>query len=85
MNDLDYVNAIGEVGDYLGEIVCERSPEAAILAAEIAYVTLVEQFVSDDAAAARRLEDTRAAIRNLLKDEAQGASVADVAAWLLLS
>lgn len=82
---LNQVLLIDEIGQALGELVCEHSPEAAIRAAAIAYATMLESFAQDPDEASRQLADTREAVRKAMRERGQGAGLGDVAAELILS
>ena len=82
---LAQVEIIDAIGTLMAELVCEHSPEAALRAAEIVYATMRESFSADDTAATESLARTRRAIAELLKRDAQGASLGDIAARLILS
>lgn len=85
MSALNQVMLIDEIGQALGELVCEHSPEAAIRAAAIAYATMLESFAQDPDEAARQLADTREAVRKAMRERGPAAGPGDIAAELLLS
>ena len=82
---LNQVLLIDEIGQALGELVCEHSPEAAIRAAAIAYATMLESFAQDPDEAARQLSDTREAVRRAMANRPDDPSPGGIAAELLLS
>ena len=85
MSNLDQVMLIDEIGQSLGELVCEHSPEAAIRAACIAYATMLESFAQDPDEAARQLADTREAVRRAMRERGPAAGLSDLASEIPLS